>query len=75
MVGSTRPIDSVQRVFRLETGTGHPKLGIEPMRGAGLNEGQQIKVLPDPDEFAVTHLAHQDDRQRKLCTRSWLVRR
>ena len=44
------------------------------MRDAGLEDGQQIEVLPYLDEFALTDVAHQDDWQLELCTRGWPMR-
>jgi hypothetical protein len=50
-------------------------LGVEPMRGAWLDQGKQIEVFPDLDELALADIAHQDDGQVELCTRSDLVGR
>jgi len=50
-----------------------PDLGIEPMRGAGLEERQQIEVLPDLDELSLANVAHQDDGQVEFCTRAYFV--
>jgi hypothetical protein len=50
-------------------------LGIELVRGAWFEEGQQVEVLPDLEQLALTDLTHQHDRQLELRTRSWLVRR
>jgi len=45
------------------------------MRSVGLEQGQQIEVLPDLDELALADVAHQDDGQVELCTRSDFVGR
>src|ERR1022692_1606189 len=45
------------------------------MRGAGLDERQQIEVLPDLDQFALADLAHQHDRQIELRAWSWFLSR
>ena len=45
------------------------------MRSVGLEQGEQIEVLPDLDELALADVAHQDDGQVELCTRSNLVGR
>ena len=43
------------------------------MRGARLEERQQIEVLPDLDELSLANVAHQDDGQVEFCTRAYFV--